>query len=58
MDGFGCFFRVINLEFDLLWLSLVISFVWTASKTRLLTDRNLKNLHRKSLIESKKSLQN
>ncbi len=27
MYGFGCFFRVNNLEFDSLWLSLALSFV-------------------------------
>ncbi len=27
MDGFGCFFRVNNLEFDFLWLSLKLSVV-------------------------------
>ncbi len=27
MDGFGYFFRVNNLEYDSLWLSLAISFV-------------------------------
>ena len=27
MDEFGCFFRVINLEFDFLWLYLAQSFV-------------------------------
>ena len=27
MDEFGCFFRVNNLEYDSLWLSLALSFV-------------------------------
>ena len=29
MDIFRCFFRVINPEFDSLWLSLTLSFVWS-----------------------------
>ena len=28
MDEFGCFFRVNNIEFDSMWLSLALSFVW------------------------------